>query len=58
MITAQFVLTRTVLGRYLVVIGINEQVARMSGHDPRPYRPMVLAVSGALAGIAGIFNTV
>jgi len=28
----------------------------MSGIDPRPYRLMVLAVSGALAGIAGIFN--
>lgn len=55
-ITAQFVLTRTVLGRYLVAIGTNEQAARMSGIDPRPYRLMVLAVSGALAGIGGIFN--
>jgi ribose transport system permease protein len=55
-IAAQFVLTRTVLGRYLVAIGTNEQAARMSGIDPRPYRLMVLAVSGALAGIAGIFN--
>jgi len=55
-ITAQFVLTRTVLGRYLVAIGTNEQAARMSGIDPRPYRLMVFAVSGALAGIAGIFN--
>jgi len=55
-IVAQFVLTRTVLGRYLVAIGTNEQAARMSGIDPRPYRLMVLAVSGSLAGIAGIFN--
>jgi ribose transport system permease protein len=55
-ITAQFVLTKTVLGRYLVAIGTNEQAARMSGIDSRPYRLMVLAVSGALAGIAGIFN--
>jgi ribose transport system permease protein len=55
-ITAQFVLTKTVLGRYLVAIGTNEQAARMSGIDPRPYRLMVFAVSGALAGIAGIFN--
>lgn len=55
-IAAQFVLTRTVLGRYLVAIGTNEQAAKMSGIDPRPYRLMVLAVSGALAGIAGIFN--
>jgi len=55
-IAAQFVLTKTVLGRYLVAIGTNEQAAKMSGIDPRPYRLMVLAVSGALAGIAGIFN--
>ena len=55
-IVAQFVLTRTVLGRYLVAIGTNEQAARMSGIDPRPYRLLVLAISGALAGIAGIFN--
>ena len=44
------------LGRYLGTIGTNEKAARMSGIDPRPYRLMVLAVSGALAGIAGIFN--
>ena len=55
-IVAQFVLTRTVLGRYLVAIGTNEEAARMSGIDPRPYRLMVLGVSGALAGFAGIFN--
>lgn len=55
-VAAQFVLTRTVLGRYLVAIGTNEQAARMSGIDPRPYRLMALAVSGALAGIAGVFN--
>ena len=55
-VVAHFVMTKTVLGRFLVAIGTNEQAARMSGIDPRPYRLMVLAVSGALAGIAGIFN--
>jgi ribose transport system permease protein len=54
--TAQFVMTRTILGRYLVAIGTNEQAARMSGIDPRPYRLLVLAVSGLLAGLGGIFN--
>ncbi len=53
---AQFILTRTVFGRYLVAIGTNEQAARMSGIDSRPYRLAVLAVSGALAGLGGIFN--
>ncbi|MFT5500127.1 MAG: ribose transport system permease protein [Woeseiaceae bacterium] len=53
---AQFMMTRTVLGRYLTAIGTNEQAARMSGINPRPYRLLVLAVSGALAGLGGIFN--
>jgi ribose transport system permease protein len=55
-IATQFALQRTVVGRYLVAIGTNEQAARMSGIDPRPYRLAVLALSGALAGLAGIFN--
>ena len=55
-IAGQFVLTRTIFGRYLVAIGTNEQAARMSGIDPRPYRLAVLAISGARAGLGGIFN--
>ena len=52
----EFVLTRTMFGRHLVAIGTNEEAARMSGIDSRPYRLTVLALSGALAGVAGIFN--
>ncbi len=55
-VAGQFVLTRTVFGRYLTAIGTNEQAVRMSGIDSRPYRLAVLAVSGALAGLGGIFN--
>lgn len=55
-IVGQFVLTRTVFGRHLVAIGTNEKAARMSGIDSRSYKLSVLAISGALAGIAGIFN--
>lgn len=55
-IVAQFLLTRTVFGRYLTAIGSNEQAVRMSGIDSRPYRLAVLAISGALAGLGGIFN--
>ena len=55
-IAGQFVLTRTVFGRYVTAIGTNEQAARMSGIDTRPYRLSVLAVSGALAGLGGVFN--
>lgn len=52
----QFVLTRTVFGRHLVAIGTNEKAARMAGIDSRNYTFAVLALSGALAGIGGIFN--
>ncbi len=55
-IGGQFVLTRTVFGRYLVAIGTNEKAAQMSGIDSRPYRLAVLAISGTLAGLGGIFN--
>ena len=53
---SQFLLTRTVFGRYITAIGTNEKAARMSGIDTRPYRLLVLAVSGGLAGLGGIFN--
>lgn len=56
-VAGQFVLTRTVFGRHLVAIGTNEEAARMSGIDHRPYRLAVLALSGVLAALAGIFNT-
>jgi len=52
----QFLLTRTVMGRHLVAVGSNEQAAKMSGIDPRRYRFLVLALSGALAGLGGMFN--
>jgi len=55
-IVAQFVLTRTVFGRYITAIGTNDHAARMSGIDSRPYKLLVLAVSGGLAGLGGIFN--
>jgi ribose transport system permease protein len=55
-IAGQFVLTRTVFGRHLVAIGTNEKAARMAGIDSHRLKLAVLALSGALAGIGGIFN--
>ena len=55
-IAGQFILTRTVLGRYITATGTNAQAARMSGINTRLYRLLVLAVSGALAGLGGVFN--
>ena len=55
-IAGQFMLARTVFGRHITAIGSNEHAARMSGIDIRPYRLLVLALSGALAGLGGIYN--
>jgi ribose transport system permease protein len=53
----QFVLSRTVFGRYAVAIGANEEAVRLSGIDPRPVKVAVFMLAGALAGLAGIVNT-
>jgi len=55
-VAGQFILKRTILGRYIIAIGTNEQAAKMSGIDTRPYRFLILATSGALAGLAGVFS--
>jgi len=55
-VAAHFLLTRTVFGRYITAIGTNEKAARMSGIDTRPYLLLVLAASGGLAGLGGVFN--
>jgi ribose transport system permease protein len=52
----QFVLTRTVLGRYLVSIGTNEEATRLAGVDIRPVKLTVFALSGLLAALAAIFH--
>lgn len=52
----QVLLTRTVFGRYLVAIGTNREAVRLSGINPAPVVVAVFALSGALAGLAGIFH--
>lgn len=53
-IVAQLVLSHTVFGRCVVGIGTNEEAMRLAGVDPRPIRIMVFAVTGLLAGLAGL----
>ena len=53
-IIGEFVLTRTVFGRYLVAIGTNEEAVRMSGIRSAPYSITVFAISGLLCGVAGL----
>lgn len=54
---AQLLLTRTVFGRYLIAIGTNENVVRMSGIDTRPYRVAVFVLSGLLCGLGAVMQT-
>ncbi|MBU15574.1 MAG: ABC transporter permease [Gammaproteobacteria bacterium] len=54
---AQFMLTKTVFGRYLIAIGTNEQAAKISGIRTEPYLTAVLVLSGLLAGLGGMMNT-
>ena len=54
---AQAVLTRTVFGRYVVGIGTNEEAMRLAGIDPRPIRITVFALTGLLAGLAGLMQS-
>ncbi|MCQ9423281.1 ABC transporter permease [Pseudomonas sp. LJDD11] len=53
---AQAVLTRTVFGRYLIGIGTNEEAVRLAGINPKPYKIMVFALMGLLAGLAALFQ--
>ena len=55
-VLAHFIVKRTVFGRYIIAIGTNETAARMSGIPIHPYRISVLALSGGLAGLGGLFN--
>lgn len=55
-VVAHFILNKTVFGRYIVAIGTNEKAAVISGIETRPYRTLVLVISGLLAGLGGIFN--
>jgi ribose transport system permease protein len=55
-VSGQLLLTRTVLGRYIVAIGTNRDAVRLSGIDPRPVVMTVFALSGLLAGLGGVFH--
>ncbi|MCP5382812.1 MAG: ABC transporter permease [Kordiimonadaceae bacterium] len=55
-IFAYFLLERTVFGRTIVALGTNSKAATLSGIDVKKFRLLVLASSGALAGLGGLFN--
>ncbi|MHA7815688.1 MAG: ABC transporter permease [Pseudohaliea sp.] len=53
---AQFLLLRTVFGRYLVAIGTNEEAARLSGVNTGRWKALVFAIAGLLAALGGVFQ--
>lgn len=53
-VLAHFILTRTRFGRHVYAVGGNPHAAKVSGLPVRRIRFAVYAISGALAGIAGM----
>jgi ribose transport system permease protein len=55
-LVAQIVLWRTVFGRYMIAIGTNEEVVRLSGINPWPNKLTVFMLSGLLAALAAVIH--
>lgn len=51
---ASFILTRTVLGRFIFALGSNEEAFRLSGVKVDRWKMMVYALAGGICAIAGI----
>lgn len=56
-VVGQILLSRTLLGRYALVIGQQEEVARFSGVNSKRVKLAIFAISGALVGLASIIHT-
>ncbi len=55
-IVAQWILSKTLFGRYMIAIGTNEVAVRLSGVNPLFWKVLVFALAGLLAGLGGIFQ--
>ncbi|MFG0332920.1 MAG: ABC transporter permease [Maioricimonas sp. JB049] len=55
-LAGQFLLTRTVFGRYCIASGANENALRMSGVDSRTVRIAVFGISGLMCGLGGLMQ--
>jgi ribose transport system permease protein len=51
---ASFILSKTVLGRYTVAIGSNEEATRLSGVNVANWKTAVYALGGLFSGLAGV----
>jgi len=53
-IIANFILARTILGRYTFALGSNEEATRLSGVNVAVWKTAVYLLSGLFAGLAGV----
>ena len=53
-IVAAFILSKTVLGRYTVAVGSNEEATRLSGVNVANWKTAVYALAGLFSGLAGV----
>ena len=53
-IVAAFILSKTVLGRYTVAIGSNEEATRLSGVNVAAWKTAVYTLGGVFSGLAGV----
>lgn len=56
-VIAHFILNYTLLGRYTIAIGSNEEAARLSGIKVGYYKTLVYILGGFLVGIAAVIQT-
>ena len=53
-IVANFILTRTILGRYTFAIGSNEEATRLSGVNVAVWKTAVYTLCGLFSGLGGV----
>ena len=51
---AAFILAKTVLGRYAIAMGSNEEATRLSGVNVANWKTAVYALGGTFSGLAGV----
>jgi len=53
-VAAWFILSKTIVGRYIFAIGSNEEATRLSGVRTMRYKASAYIISGTMAGLAGV----
>lgn len=53
-LVAHFILTRTVVGRYVYAVGGSEEAARLSGVNVRAVKGLAYAISGGLSAVTSL----